>query len=624
MAVEAMMQEEIEVPNGGIAELIMEDQDVEEVYGADEEEVPSGGIAQFESVAEQMAAMGREGDNMLAHLESGELVIPRKFLEENEEFKSYVMAFFDGQGVDPERYIAGSDANSINPDTGMAEFFLKKLFKGVKKVVKKVGKVVKKVVKKVVDVVKKVAPVVLPVVGSMVFGPVYGAAAGSGIATLLNGGNVKDALKSALISGAGGALTAGISGAVSGAGFGAGVKAAINPANITQGFSSLGTAAKNMSFKDTGIGFKTMKYGMAGGEDIADRLAMLSSTDPQGRLDVSTRGDETGIIEGGAETGSSAADKSNVSNIISDTTKDAKITDALNMPEGPGSFGSNIKDAFTPGGKGFMESMGDAFFPSGPSATDIKLANPNISMELAKQAAKDAAPGLVAKTLPALAAGTGIMAATGGFKKPPQEDPGLVEYAEDGTPITGEDKIAADPGKYLIDELQPGTTLDPNTGNYVVDTTNTGLGSRPYEVASSYALDPSYRPGGPGGPFQRPTSRRDEEFFIQPMPAPGVRMPRPGGGFDMIQIAKDMGTYDTFAPPMRAAEGGQVYPRRNGGIMPNEGTPGKDSVRALLMPGEFVMTTDAVKGLGGGNLNQGINNMYSVMRNLESRGRQMA
>ena len=129
MAVEAVMQEEIEVPEGGIAELVMDDQTADEIYGADEEEVPSGGIAQFESVAEQMAAMGREGDNMLAHLESGELVIPRKFLEENEEFKSYVMAFFDGQGVDPDRYIAGSDANSINPETGIAEFFFKKIFK---------------------------------------------------------------------------------------------------------------------------------------------------------------------------------------------------------------------------------------------------------------------------------------------------------------------------------------------------------------------------------------------------------------------------------------------------------------------------------------------------------------
>ena len=128
MAQTAMMQEEIEVPDGGIAELVMDDQTADEVYGADEEEVPSGGIAQFASVAEQMAAMGREGDNILGHLETGELVIPRKFLEENEKFKGYVMAFFEGQGVDPERYIAGSDSNSINPDTGMAEFFLKKLF----------------------------------------------------------------------------------------------------------------------------------------------------------------------------------------------------------------------------------------------------------------------------------------------------------------------------------------------------------------------------------------------------------------------------------------------------------------------------------------------------------------
>ena len=56
--------------------------------------------------------------------------------------------------------------------------------------------------------------------------------------------------------------------------------------------------------------------------------------------------------------------------------------------------------------------------------------------------------------------------------------------------------------------------------------------------------------------------------------------------------------------------------------MPNEGIPDQDSVRALLMPGEFVMTKDAVRGLGNGNLNQGINNMYSVMSKLESRGRQ--
>ena len=58
--------------------------------------------------------------------------------------------------------------------------------------------------------------------------------------------------------------------------------------------------------------------------------------------------------------------------------------------------------------------------------------------------------------------------------------------------------------------------------------------------------------------------------------------------------------------------------------MPNEGIPGKDSVKAMLMPGEFVMTTDAVKGLGNGSLNNGIQNMYQMMRGLEAKGKAMA
>ena len=58
--------------------------------------------------------------------------------------------------------------------------------------------------------------------------------------------------------------------------------------------------------------------------------------------------------------------------------------------------------------------------------------------------------------------------------------------------------------------------------------------------------------------------------------------------------------------------------------MPNEGIPGKDSVRAMLMPGEFVMTTDAVRGLGNGNNQVGINRMYDMMRGLEARGKAMA
>jgi hypothetical protein len=81
---------------------------------------------------------------------------------------------------------------------------------------------------------------------------------------------------------------------------------------------------------------------------------------------------------------------------------------------------------------------------------------------------------------------------------------------------------------------------------------------------------------------------------------------------------------ELFGAQLAAADGGEVFPRRTGGIMPNEGTPGKDSVKALVMPGEFIFTTNAVKGAGNGDLQQGINNMYGVMRNLEARGARMA
>ena len=76
------------------------------------------------------------------------------------------------------------------------------------------------------------------------------------------------------------------------------------------------------------------------------------------------------------------------------------------------------------------------------------------------------------------------------------------------------------------------------------------------------------------------------------------------------------------SPPVQyAAEGGEAFPRRNGGIGMDEGTAGKDSVRAMLMPGEFVMTTDAVNGAGGGNNEKGIQNMYAMMRNFEAKAR---
>jgi len=66
--------------------------------------------------------------------------------------------------------------------------------------------------------------------------------------------------------------------------------------------------------------------------------------------------------------------------------------------------------------------------------------------------------------------------------------------------------------------------------------------------------------------------------------------------------------------------GGQMgFPRRDGGIDPSEGSGRKDDVPAMLTAGEFVLTKDAVKGLGGGNQRRGIERAYNMMDNLEAR-----
>ena len=75
--------------------------------------------------------------------------------------------------------------------------------------------------------------------------------------------------------------------------------------------------------------------------------------------------------------------------------------------------------------------------------------------------------------------------------------------------------------------------------------------------------------------------------------------------------------------PNKYATGGyiddQYFPRRTGGIMPSEGSGQKDDVPAMLMAGEFVLTKDAVQGLGDGDSNRGIERAYSMMNNLENR-----
>ena len=109
---EAMMnQGQMEIPEGGIGDIVaLSDEDIDQIYGPEE--------------LDQLASQGRGGDTMLAHVSPGEMVIPSEFLEDP-TIKQQFLSFLMEQGVEePERYVVGSDSNSINPSTGFPEFFL--------------------------------------------------------------------------------------------------------------------------------------------------------------------------------------------------------------------------------------------------------------------------------------------------------------------------------------------------------------------------------------------------------------------------------------------------------------------------------------------------------------------
>jgi len=173
-------------------------------------------------VAERMASMGRNGDSYVVHASEKEVMVPREVVENNPELRDQIMRGIAAEGADPEAYVVGSEANSINPYTGQREFFLKKLVKSVKKVVKKVG-----------GFLKDAAQVILPVALNFAFpgmGTIAAGALGAGVGSLIQGGNMKDALRSALIGGAAGGLYSGVSGALSGQGFMGGVQAGLQGA----------------------------------------------------------------------------------------------------------------------------------------------------------------------------------------------------------------------------------------------------------------------------------------------------------------------------------------------------------------------------------------------------------
>ena len=591
--------EEVIIPDGGIADFIISDEDYDELARQEARKTygESGGIAEFQEQAARMAKYGRGGDQFVAHLAPGEIVVPAPLIENNPELRDSIFGHLREMGIEnPEQYVVGASANSINPETGLMEFgFLSKIFKGVKKVVKGVGKVL-----------KKAAPIILPIIGTAVLGPVWGAAVGSGIATLINGGSLKDAAISAAISGGIGAVTAGFGGPA-GSSFGENVSRAMDAGSYLDTVGArVGQTLDTNTFFERGSVFSAPTAEQLGAATQPSVVNPTIAATPPSMVDqtIAAAGTPQPVQVAVAPATAPSVPgmqigtyQPNMAEVFGPTPPINVSKFSSGMPGGEpiytgAAMDSNFFDRSVAAVQDYgtrlvnepLTTLGDTFFPSGPTSTDVvktpeyaKLLEKGVSPDLAlKKVQSEMSPGFFRTYGPLAAAGTAGAAALGFFDTPePTEEEKSPLGLKSGP--TGAELLAADVAGGGTKYTLPGSAITP--------TSATG----PTTVASAYGLPES------------PQVASLQEYLRQQR----ERLQNPFG-------------------PMRAAEGGEVYPRRTGGIMPYEGTPNEDSVRALLMPGEFVFTTNAVKGAGNGDLNRGINNMYGIMRGLERRGRAMS
>ena len=582
-------------------------------------EVPEGGLGSFltatvgdwsdealnadnyydviKPTADQLAQFGREEDDRIAHVATGETIIPMAVFEKDPALKEAVFNRMMEMGIDPERYIVGNELNSINPVTGQPEFFLKKIFKGIKKAVKGV-----------VKVFKKLAPIVLSVGLNFIpgVGPILAATLGSGIGTLIQGGSLKDALKAAAIGGVTAGVTSGISNVV---------KAQI-PGGSTGG---------------------TFMEGVTGALPDIDKITSTF----------------TPTATSTAMTPDVAALDPNVAAVGPDVSgvKDARLTN-VSAPAAPENIILSDIDrtgfkATLPGSNEVL--MADEVLGISAPTSSITPKPPvasgpvGIEQALKENLGAQGAPGAGYAGGPTLTADqSGTLAAGGPYKVDPKS------FVDATGAVTGTGQRAVTLGMDQrgffqsmkdfittgdIGSLKQAFIPDRITANEITEfmrqnghpnftaTAGTNLADALTKANVNPGLMRRFAPllaaGYIGGEAMG-------AFDVPPME------PLEGGfgmtGMDLL--AANPLKYRTYLqagsgynpPPVGVAGGGSMdtrfFPRRDGAIS-GPGTETSDDIPAMLSDGEFVMTARAVRGAGNGSREAGMRKMYNMMSQFE-------
>jgi len=523
------------------------------------------GIASMPEQVKRLAEFGRNGDIYVIHAAEGETVVPMEVLNANPQIKSLLFNQMEEMGLDPNRYVVGNEFNSLNPVTGMPEFFVKKLLRGAKKALKKVAKAA-----------KKVAPVAVPLAATFFGFPAFmgskfgvgsiGAAAlGSGIGTLIGGGSLKDAFKSAAIGGG----LAGLGGYLRG-----------------------GTAGLKASF--TG---QTPVFNPSTGELIGYQAAATPS-----QVWGSLTGD-AGVVEG--------AKQSLMGNV-----------GTFNPVEGYTGMGGS---ALLPAGPGGL--LGGRINPATGVPFDAVKFNPTGAPGPAERLFNRVAGGpdasaVVSGGAEAVPTNTQINNEAARLLADPNNiltQPQAVNLASKNIATAA----AADTGP-LLGSLSPSKLLGiPKEGSDLVDL-GIGLGGTylaggfsPAETESAEDLLAGRADlGGLRGLNLTPEERErlsDAQKLSERAVDPRLFTPR---------------LEDVVQPTLFSADGGSVQKRAVGGyprrelLVEGPGTERSDDIPAMLSDGEFVINSRAVRGAdpsGRGNRYAGANNLYNIMRNFEMR-----
>lgn len=470
--------------------------------GPDMAELPPMGFAEggLADAAQYLASKGRRGDTMLAHITPDE---------------ARMLSAMGGSGT-------------INPETGLPEFFLKKIFKGIKKAFKAVGKAVKKVLKSPIG--KIIATIALAtVLGpsglALVSSKAAAGAIASGATTLAAGGNIKDALISSamgyfggggtiggvnpvsaiagrvgqfLPGGAEGALAQGIGTGVTGTGIG--LVAGMSPEEAlrmgaTQGVISGGTQAFQNWLASRQAPTTTQpieEVGTAGEQPPAAPPPLAPEAPPDVRSGMG--GDVTGATAPAAPpTGGSA-----VTYRPTGTSYDIDVSTGRVVTAPPGGITAGVP-ASVPAG----QAVGGGYF----SRLGQLVREPSFE-NLGNLLVDKTATSTIGKYGPGIATGLGVTALAGGFKSEPVNEAPLFERG-----YSGSDFIRDNPelfqGSLSAPRLEPYDPVVPTPSYGTMPVTQpttvmpTGVTQSPQGVVQPYNVEGLY-----GVPLMYPTPPR--------------------------------------------------------------------------------------------------------------------